>query len=173
VLLVAAGAAVLRIPEIVEKPVWRWVDLELRPRLGVPQKKSVCLARPGGNITGISLNTVEVAAKRVQILKETVPGISRLIVFWDAAGRDSVNPSKAAAQILGLQVQLIEFKDPPYDYEPEMILTPNRPWEMESMVTAMRAAIGGGMVSTAQVAKSWMRLVTAASPAIRVNYSRL
>ena len=75
------------------------------------------LARPGGNITGVSLNTVEVAAKRVEILKETVPGISRLIMFSDAAGRDSVNPSKAAAQILGLQLQLIEFKDPPYDYE--------------------------------------------------------
>jgi putative tryptophan/tyrosine transport system substrate-binding protein len=35
------------------------------------------LARPGGNITGVSLNTVEVAAKRVEILKETVPGVSR------------------------------------------------------------------------------------------------
>jgi putative tryptophan/tyrosine transport system substrate-binding protein len=35
------------------------------------------LARPGGNITGVSLNTVEVAAKRVEILKETVSGISR------------------------------------------------------------------------------------------------
>ena len=41
------------------------------------------------------------------------------------------------------------------------------------MVTAMRAAIGGGMVSTAQVANSWMRLVTAASPAMRVKLSRL
>lgn len=44
---------------------------------------------------------------------------------------------------------------------------------MLSIVTAMRAAIGGGMVSTAQVAKSWMRDVTAASPAINVNDSRL
>src|SRR6516165_4535755 len=61
------------------------------------------LARPGGNITGVSLNTVEVAEKRVEILKETAPGIRWFIMFWDAAGRDSVNPSKAAAQILGLQ----------------------------------------------------------------------
>jgi hypothetical protein len=38
--------------------------------------------------------------------------------------------------------------------QPEMILIPNLPWEMESIVTAMRAAIGGGMISTAQVAKS-------------------
>ncbi len=41
------------------------------------------------------------------------------------------------------------------------------------MVTAMRAAKAGGTVSTATEANSWMRLVTAASPAIRVNDSRL
>ena len=54
-----------------------------------------------------------------------------------------------------------------------MMFTPNRPCEIESIVTAMRAVIGGGMVSTAQVANSWMRVVTAASPAISVNDSRL
>ncbi len=57
--------------------------------------------------------------------------------------------------------------------QPEIMLTPNRPCEIESIVTAMRAVIGGGMVSTAQVANSWMRLVTDVSPAIRVNDSRL
>jgi hypothetical protein len=54
-----------------------------------------------------------------------------------------------------------------------MMFTPNRPCEMLSMVTAMRAAIGGGMVSTAQVANSCIRVVVAASPAISVNDSRL
>jgi hypothetical protein len=54
-----------------------------------------------------------------------------------------------------------------------MMFTPNRPCEIESIVTAMRAAIGGGRVNTAQVAKSWIRLVTEARPAIRVNDSRL
>jgi len=54
-----------------------------------------------------------------------------------------------------------------------MMFTPKRPCEMLSMVTAMRAAIGGGRVRTAQVANSWMRSVTAASPAINVNDSRL
>jgi hypothetical protein len=55
--------------------------------------------------------------------------------------------------------------------QPEMTLMPKRPGAMLSMVTAMRAVIGGGMVSTAQVANSWMRLVTAARPAIRVKDS--
>jgi len=44
---------------------------------------------------------------------------------------------------------------------------------MLSIVTAMRAAIGGGIVKTAQVANNWMRFVTAASPAMSVNDSRL
>jgi hypothetical protein len=50
---------------------------------------------------------------------------------------------------------------------------PNRPCEIESIVTAMRAVIGGGMVNTAQVANSRMRLVTDPSPAISVKDSRL
>jgi ABC-type uncharacterized transport system substrate-binding protein len=75
------------------------------------------MARPGGNITGVYLNTVEVAAKRVEMLRETVPSISRLIVFWDTAGKDSVEPTEAAARMLGLELRLIEFSDPPYDYE--------------------------------------------------------
>ena len=52
-----------------------------------------------------------------------------------------------------------------------MMLRPNRPCEIESIVTAMRAATGGGIVNTAQVANNWIRLVTAARPAIRVKDS--
>ncbi len=62
---------------------------------------------------------------------------------------------------------------PPALCPAEMMFTPNRPGAMLSMATAMRAASGGGRVSTAQVAKSWIRLVTAASPAISVKDSRL
>ena len=46
VLLVAAGAAVLRTPETVDKPVRRWVDLELHPRFGVPQKIRMAFLAP-------------------------------------------------------------------------------------------------------------------------------
>ena len=53
------------------------------------------------------------------------------------------------------------------------MLTPKRLCEIESIVTAIRAAIGGGKDSTVQVAKSWMRLVTEASPATSVKGSRL
>ena len=46
VLLAAAGAAVLRIPETVEKPVRRWVDLELQPRPGVPRQIRIAFVAP-------------------------------------------------------------------------------------------------------------------------------
>ena len=57
--------------------------------------------------------------------------------------------------------------------QPEMMFTPNRPREMLSMVTAMRATSGAGMVSTPTVANSFIREVTAARPAISVRDSRL
>jgi len=43
------------------------------------------LARPGRNLTGLAVNAAEIAAKRVQLLKEAVPGLSRVAVLWNAA----------------------------------------------------------------------------------------
>jgi len=41
------------------------------------------LARPGGNVTGLAINAAEIAAKRVQLLQEAVPGLSRVAVLWN------------------------------------------------------------------------------------------
>src|SRR5947207_1891224 len=43
------------------------------------------LARPGRNITGLAINAAEIAAKRVQLLQEGVPGLSRVAVLWNAS----------------------------------------------------------------------------------------
>lgn len=43
------------------------------------------LAHPGGNVTGLALNAAEIAAKRVQLLREAVPGSSRIAVLWNAS----------------------------------------------------------------------------------------
>ena len=43
------------------------------------------LARPGGNITGLAVNAAETSAKRVQLLREAVPGISRIAVLWNSS----------------------------------------------------------------------------------------
>ena len=43
------------------------------------------LARPGGNVTGLAVNAAEIAAKRVQLLQDAVPGLSRVAVLWNSS----------------------------------------------------------------------------------------
>jgi putative ABC transport system substrate-binding protein len=43
------------------------------------------LARPGGNITGVSVNAAEISAKRVQLLQEAMPKLSRVAVLWNSS----------------------------------------------------------------------------------------
>ncbi|MSP40933.1 MAG: ABC transporter substrate-binding protein, partial [Deltaproteobacteria bacterium] len=69
------------------------------------------LARPGGNLTGFSQMTSELAGKRLELLKDTVPKLSRVAVLWDprAAGsadqwKESLHPARA----LGLQLHSME-----------------------------------------------------------------
>jgi len=50
------------------------------------------LARPGGNLTGLSVLAPELNGKRLELLKEVVPGMNRVAVFWNAA-----NPANASA----------------------------------------------------------------------------
>lgn len=69
------------------------------------------LAHPGGNITGLSFQTGELAGKWVHLLKEAVPALSRLAVIWDTTG--TANQRKTAvdaARVLGLQVEVVELK---------------------------------------------------------------
>ncbi len=67
------------------------------------------LARPGGNITGLTSQTPDTAGKRLQLLKEVVPNLSRVAVLWDPGflgGRELFRNAEAAAPRLGLQLQL-------------------------------------------------------------------
>lgn len=43
------------------------------------------LARPGGNVTGVSMQNVELAEKRLELLKEAIPAITRVAVLWDSS----------------------------------------------------------------------------------------
>jgi len=51
----------------------------------VPLKLVASLAQPGGNITGLTNVTIELAGKRVGLLKEMVPRVSRVAILWDEA----------------------------------------------------------------------------------------
>ena len=68
------------------------------------------LARPGGNVTGLAVNAVEVAAKRVQLLKEAVPKLERVAVLWNSSITSMTlgfQVIERAAPTLGVTVQSV------------------------------------------------------------------
>jgi len=73
------------------------------------------LARPGGNITGTSLMAPELGGKRLQLLKELLPGVSRVAVLWNAANPYPLlvfRETEGAARTLGIQLQSLEVRGP-------------------------------------------------------------
>jgi len=80
------------------------------------------LARPGGNVTGLTSLTPQLLGKRLELLKEVVPKVSRFALLSDAGtGREvtlSMLPdAQVAAQALGVKLQLVEVKTPDPDLE--------------------------------------------------------
>ena len=81
------------------------------------------LARPGGNITGLSELTPELGAKRLQLLKEAAPRVGRVAVLWNPAYSERFSANfrfwssdwkeiRAAAQALGITPQSVEIRGP-------------------------------------------------------------
>ena len=69
------------------------------------------LARPGGNITGFTIIAAELAGKRLELLKETIPNLSRVAVLWkpqDPGSTPQWKESQLAARELGLQLYSME-----------------------------------------------------------------
>ena len=71
------------------------------------------LARPGGNLTGVTFVSSDLAAKRMQLLKEIVPAISRVGVLWNP---DHIDPeyreTQGAGLALGVAVHSLEVRGP-------------------------------------------------------------
>jgi len=69
------------------------------------------LARPGTNVTGLSNISPELSAKRLELLREAVPGLSRVAVLWNPDIRGAVFDYKetvGAARLMGLELQSVE-----------------------------------------------------------------
>ena len=69
------------------------------------------LARPGGSITGLTVMSAELAAKRLELLKDVVPGLSRVAMMWNPDIRGAVlvyKETESAARSLRLQLQSVE-----------------------------------------------------------------
>jgi len=76
------------------------------------------LEHPGGNITGLIRLTVELSGKRLELLKELLPGISRVGMLWDADGPSiGVKGYEAQAPALNIQLQSLEVRGPNPDFE--------------------------------------------------------
>lgn len=87
------------------------------------------LAQPGGNVTGLSLLGPDTAGKRLEILKEVVPALSRVAVLWNPANPGNtliLEEARVAARALGVKVQSLEARGP------------------EDFQTAFKAARGAG-----------------------------
>jgi putative ABC transport system substrate-binding protein len=79
------------------------------------------LARPGGNLTGLSNNIIEISGKVLQLLKEAVPGASRVAYLWnpdlDRIARLALNEMQTAANTLGVELQSFKVTNAS-DFEP-------------------------------------------------------
>jgi putative tryptophan/tyrosine transport system substrate-binding protein len=74
------------------------------------------LARPGGNITGILVHPLELAAKRIELVRESLPQARHLGLIWDASSRDQVEAAAVAAKSLNFEPRTIEVTGQPPDF---------------------------------------------------------
>jgi putative tryptophan/tyrosine transport system substrate-binding protein len=70
------------------------------------------LARPGGNFTGMSLQSLELTGKRLQILRELVPDAESAAVFWDPSNPELWSTAQAFGQTQGWKLVSVEIRDP-------------------------------------------------------------
>jgi putative ABC transport system substrate-binding protein len=78
------------------------------------------LARPGGNVTGMTSISSELSAKRLGLLKELIPQVPRVAALWDRAARGSalnVRDTESAARSLGIALQSVPMSPDPSTYE--------------------------------------------------------
>jgi putative ABC transport system substrate-binding protein len=73
------------------------------------------LARPGGNVTGLSVLSTETASKRFEILREAIPDLRRLAVLGNVGYAGSLNELhvvQTAAQTVGVEIDILEVRKP-------------------------------------------------------------
>jgi putative ABC transport system substrate-binding protein len=78
----------------------------------VQQGLAKSLARPGGNLTGMSLQTLELTGKRLQLLRELVPDAQTTAIFWDPTDPELFPAAEAFSKTQGWSVASVEIRDP-------------------------------------------------------------
>jgi putative ABC transport system substrate-binding protein len=82
------------------------------------------LARPGGNVTGLYLQQLDLAKKRLELLTQALPSVHAATVFWDSVSDDQWKATSSAAAGFGVQLAGVELRDQPYDYEKALAQAP-------------------------------------------------
>jgi putative ABC transport system substrate-binding protein len=113
------------------------------------------LARPGGNVTGLSSLTPERVGKCLELLTQAVPGVSRVAVLWQpgAVGerteKETLKGAEVAARALGVRLQLVEARAPADIDRAFSDMTKARAGALAVWTTAMFASERGRLVALA------------------------
>jgi putative tryptophan/tyrosine transport system substrate-binding protein len=75
------------------------------------------LARPGGNVTGIFFQPLELAQKQLELLAEALPGKTKAEAIYDALSLDQFTAAKRAAGNMTVELRGLELENPPYDFD--------------------------------------------------------
>lgn len=75
------------------------------------------LAQPGGRVTGVTALQSQLPAKRLELLKELLPGAGRVAVFANEQTSAQLSLVQGTARRLGLPLHVVDFGRPPFDYE--------------------------------------------------------
>jgi ABC-type uncharacterized transport system substrate-binding protein len=110
--IVAVGGAATQATQQATKTIPIVMSVVLDP---VASRLVASLARPEGNITGVSLMASDIVGKQLQLLKEAVPSVSRVAVLWNPANPGSapqLRAVKATGRALKMQLQVLEARVP-------------------------------------------------------------
>jgi len=75
------------------------------------------LSRPGGNITGVVSQQLELAQKQVELLTQAFPGKTHVAILFEAQSADQFGAAEQAAKSLKLEVQSLKLEGPSYDFD--------------------------------------------------------
>ncbi len=101
------------------------------------------LARPGGNLTGWTFALPEMAGKRLALLKEVVPRLSRVAVLWSPdndGAKQEWQETEAAARVLNITLQSLQVRDPKDIPGALSALTRTRPHALLTFASALTSA---------------------------------
>ena len=75
------------------------------------------LAKPGGNITGVVFQQLDLAQKQIELLTQAFPDRNRMGVLYDSQSADQFASAERVANGLRVRIQPMKLENPPYDFE--------------------------------------------------------